>query len=54
MTNVVFSKKSSGTRINFHIIFSDEVNPDDIETLMKGWMVKDKSIGSRYANKIPA
>jgi len=50
MTNVVLGKKSSGTRINFHIIFSDEVNPDDIETLIKGWMVKDKSIGSRYAD----
>ena len=51
MTNVVLGKKNkSGMRINFHIIFSDEVNSDDIETLIKGWMVKDKSIGSRYAD----
>ncbi|MCW5690803.1 MAG: hypothetical protein KIT48_00405 [Pseudolabrys sp.] len=49
MTNVVLGKNnSSGTRINFHLIFSDDVNPDDIETFIKGLKVKGQSIGSRY------
>jgi ABC-type lipoprotein export system ATPase subunit len=51
MTNVVLGKKNtSGQRINFHIIFSNEVSPDDIETFIKGFKVKDQSIGSRYAD----
>jgi ABC-type lipoprotein export system ATPase subunit len=51
MTNVVLGKKNTtGQRINFHIIFSDEVNPDDIETFLKGIKVKDQSIGSRYTD----
>lgn len=51
MTNVVLGKKNtSGQRINFHIIFSDAVKPDDIETFIKGIKVKDQSIGSRYAD----
>jgi hypothetical protein len=49
MTNVVLGKSNtSGARINFHIIFSDEMNPDDIETFIKGLKVKGQSIGSRY------
>ena len=45
MTNVVLGKKNtSGQRINFHVIFSDEVNPDDIETFIKGIKVKDQSM----------
>jgi ABC-type lipoprotein export system ATPase subunit len=52
MTNVVLGKKNtSGARINFHIIFSDGVNPDDIETFIKSLKVKDQSIGSRYTDK---
>jgi ABC-type lipoprotein export system ATPase subunit/uncharacterized coiled-coil DUF342 family protein len=52
MNNVVLGKKNSGTRINFHIIFSNEVDPDDIETLIKGFKVKDKSVGNQgYQNK---
>ncbi len=52
MTNVVLGKKNtSGQRINFHVIFSDEVNPDDIETFIKGIKVKDQSISSRYSNR---
>jgi ABC-type lipoprotein export system ATPase subunit len=51
MTNVVLGKKNtSGQRINFHVIFSDEVSVDDIETFIKGLKVKDQSIGSRYSN----
>jgi hypothetical protein len=51
MTNVVLGKKNtSGQRINFHIIFSNEVSPDDIETFIKGFKVEDQSIGSRYAD----
>lgn len=50
MTNVVVGKKGSGPRINFHLIFSDAINPDDIETFIKGLKVKDKTIGSDYAN----
>jgi len=50
MTNVVIGKKGSGQRINFHIVFSDEVDPDDIETLIKGFKVKEQSIGGRYTN----
>ncbi|HEV7876742.1 TrlF family AAA-like ATPase [Bradyrhizobium sp.] len=49
MTNVVLGKSNtSGSRINFHIIFSDEVKPDDIETFIRGLKVKQQSIGSRY------
>lgn len=52
MNNVVIGKRNnSGQRINFHIIFSDEVNPDDIETFIKSLIVKDQSIGSRYNDK---
>jgi len=52
MTNVVLGKRNtSGQRINFHVIFSDEVNPDDIETFIKGIKVKDQSIGSRYSDR---
>ena len=51
MTNIVLGKKNtSGQRINFHIIFSNDVNPDDIETFIKSLKVKDQSIGSRYSD----
>ncbi len=52
MTNVVLGKKNtSGQRINFHIVFSDDVSPDDIETFIRGIKVKDQSIGGRYADR---
>ena len=51
MTNVVIGKKNnSGQRINFHLVFSPDVATDDIETFIKGMMVKDQSIGGRYAD----
>lgn len=41
MNNVVLDKKmKSGPRINFHLIYSPEVSPDDIETFIKGLKVK--------------
>jgi len=49
MNNVVLDRKlKSGPRINFHLIFSPEVPPDDIETFLKSLKVKGTSIGSRY------
>ena len=49
MNNVVLDKKlKSGPRINFHLIFSPKVSPDDIETFVKSLKVKGTSIGSRY------
>ncbi len=52
MNNVVLAKRNSGARINFHIIFSDENDPDDIETLIKGFKLKNKSVGAQgYKNK---
>jgi ABC-type lipoprotein export system ATPase subunit len=51
MTNVVLGKKNTtGQRINFHIIFSSNVSPDDIETFIKSLKVKDQSIGGRYSD----
>jgi len=51
MTNVVLGKKNtSGQRINFHIIFSNAVSADDIETFIKGIKVKDQSVGGRYSD----
>lgn len=51
MTNVLLNKKGTGgQRLNFHIIFSDEVDPDDIETFVKNLKVKDQSIGARYGD----
>jgi predicted ATPase len=51
MNNVVLDKKlKSGPRINFHLIFSPEVSPDDVETFLKDLKVKGTSIGSRYAD----
>lgn len=51
MTNIVLGKKNTtGQRINFHVIFSHEISPEDIETFIKGIKVKDQSIGSRYSD----
>lgn len=50
MNNVVLDKKNSGPRINFHLIFSPEISPDDIETFIKSLKVKGASIGSRYSD----
>ena len=51
MNNVVLDKKlKSGPRINFHLIFSPEVSPDDIETFIRNLKVKGTSIGSRHSD----
>jgi len=51
MTNVLLHKKGTGgQRLNFHIIFSDEINPDNIETFIKNLKVNNQSIGDRYAD----
>lgn len=51
MNNVVLDKKGkSGPRINFHLIFDPKLDPDNIETFIKGLKVKGTSIGGRYAD----
>ncbi len=50
MSNVVLHKKESGPRINFHLIFSPEVELTDIETFIRGLKMGGMSIGSKYEN----
>ena len=48
MSNIVRSKKASGPRINFHLIFDPAINPDNIETFLKAQSVDESEIGHRY------
>lgn len=49
MDNLVVDKKfSSGSRINFHLIFSADLSADNVEMFIKNLKVKGTSIGSRY------
>ncbi|MDW9354124.1 hypothetical protein GOA97_06255 [Sinorhizobium meliloti] len=50
MTNVLVNKKGTGQRINFHLIFDPAVDPENIETFLKGQQVKGSSIGNRYSD----
>lgn len=50
MSNVVLHKKESGPSINFHLIFSPEVDIADIETFIRGLKMNGKSIGSNYTD----
>lgn len=51
MSNVLLNKKGlGGQRLNFHIIFSDEVSVDNIETFIKNLKVNKQSIGERYGD----
>jgi len=52
MQNAVLHKNSKGgVRINFHIIFSNTINPAEIETLIKGLhYTKDETIGEKYSD----
>lgn len=50
MTNVLVNKKGAGQRINFHLIFDPAVDPQDIEAFIRTRQVKDKTIGTRYAD----
>lgn len=53
MNNIVLGKKlGSGPRINFHLIFSPDVDTDDIETFLRSIKVKDQSIGGRYNDPV--
>ncbi|MBP1152556.1 TrlF family AAA-like ATPase [Methylocaldum sp. RMAD-M] len=45
------SESRSGERINFHLIFNNEVNISDIERLIRSFMVDGQSIGNRYDDK---
>lgn len=52
MNNITLNKNStSGARINFHVIFSNAVKADDIETFIKNLSVNNAMIGSRYSDK---
>ena len=49
MNNILLNKQGkSGPRINFHLIFSPDLNPEDIETFIKGLKADGSSIGARY------
>lgn len=49
MNNILLNKQGkSGQRINFHLIFSPDLNPEDIETFIKGLKADGSSIGARY------
>lgn len=54
MQNIVLHKNSNnkgGVRINFHIIFSNTINPAEIETLIKGLhYTNDTTIGEKYSD----
>jgi ABC-type lipoprotein export system ATPase subunit len=50
MSNILRSKKASGPRINFHLIFDPEIDPDNIETFLKGQSVDESQVGHRYAD----
>ena len=51
MTNALLNKNSkSGQRINFHVIFSNEVNVTDIENFLKSLTVDKTQISSNYSN----
>jgi ABC-type lipoprotein export system ATPase subunit len=51
MTNVLVNKQGKGgQRINFHLIFDPELDPEDIETFLKNQQVDGSSIGGRYAD----
>ena len=52
MTNILLNKAGpGGTRLNFHILFSNALSPEAIATLIKSLKVGDRSIGERYADK---
>ena len=50
MSNILRSKKASGPRINFHLIFDPKINPENIETFIKGQRIDETEIGHRYDN----
>lgn len=48
MNNVLIGKKGSGPRLNFHLIFSPDLDVGDIETFIRNLKVSGTSIGGRY------
>jgi hypothetical protein len=50
MQNVLLNRNGkSGVRLNFHIIFSNKIDPAEIETLIKGFSyTKNATIGEQY------
>lgn len=49
MTNILLNKNSNnGQRINFHVVFSNEINVDDIENFLKSLSVNGSQISSKY------
>lgn len=50
MLDVLRNKHSakSGTRINFHVVFSDDIDVTTIETFLRGLEVDNRQIGARY------
>jgi ABC-type lipoprotein export system ATPase subunit len=50
MNNVLMNKKGTGQRINFHLIFDPDIDPQNIEVFLQNQKVKGSSIGSRYGN----
>jgi predicted ATPase len=51
MTNLLMNKHGkSGQRLNFHLVFDPELQPEDIETFLKAQQVDGSSIGGRYAD----
>lgn len=52
MRDVIRNKHSakSGTRINFHVVFSDEIDIAKIETFLRGLEVDKRQIADRYSD----
>lgn len=51
MINALLNKHSrKGTRINFHIIFSNEIDALDIENFLKSLIVNGSQISSKYSD----
>ncbi|NCT55610.1 hypothetical protein GW755_02060 [bacterium] len=51
MTNALLNKNSkNGQRINFHIIFSNEIDILDIENFLKSLIVNGSQISSKYSD----
>lgn len=51
MTNILLNKNSNnGQRINFHVVFSTEIQVDDIENFLKSLSVDGSQISSKYTD----
>lgn len=51
MTNALLNKNSkNGPRINFHIIFNNEIDVSDLETFLKSLVINGSQISSKYSD----